>query len=64
MANAKIVSVQEEVVNVAIVLGMVALYATRQEDVTLVAGRVFVAAVMELDGFGFVKLATKLELLV
>jgi hypothetical protein len=35
-----------------------ALYATRQEDVMLVAEQVFVADVMGLDGFGFVKFAS------
>jgi len=65
VANATIVGSQGmvHVMHVAVItsLVLVALYATRQEDVMLVAGQVCVADAMELDGFGFVKFTNKLE---
>ncbi len=47
---------------VILILFILALDATRQEDVMPVAVQVLVADVMGLDGFGFAKFVTKLEL--
>jgi hypothetical protein len=62
MANAKIVTSVQDLVNAIVAVGLVALYATRQEDVILVEEQVFVEDVMGRDGFGFVKFVNELEL--